>query len=94
MLQSLTTQFEAPLSYWTSDAIAEVDFLIQHKDKIIPVEVKSDENVRRKSLAFYGNKYAPTLKIRYSLKNLEYNNGLLNIPLFLADHTKRFVDLI
>lgn len=94
VLQSLTTQFEAPLSYWTSDAIAEVDFLIQHKDKIIPVEVKSDENVRSKSLAFYGNKYAPTLKIRYSLKNLEYNNGLLNIPLFLADHTKRFVDLI
>ncbi len=94
VLQSLITQFEAPLSYWTSDGIAEVDFLVQYQDKIIPIEVKSNENVRSKSLAFYANKYAPFLKIRYSLKNLEFNNGLLNIPIFLADHTKRFVDLI
>jgi uncharacterized protein len=94
VLQSLTTQFESPLSYWTSNAIAEVDFLIQYKDKIIPVEVKSSESIRSKSLAFYGNQYAPTLKIRYSLKNLEYNGDLLNIPIFLADHTKRFVDMV
>ena len=94
VLQSLKTQFEGTPSYWTSDAIAEVDFLIQYQDKIIPVEVKSSENIRSKSLAYYANKYAPSLKIRYSLKNLEYNNGLLNIPIFLADHTKRFVDLI
>jgi uncharacterized protein len=94
VLQSLTTQFEAPLSYWTSDAIAEVDFLIQYRDIIIPVEVKSNENVRSKSLAYYANQYAPSLKIRYSLKDLEYNGDLLNIPIFLADHTKRFVDLL
>jgi uncharacterized protein len=94
ILQSLTTQFEAALSYWTSDGIAEVDFLIQYKDKIIPVEVKSGENVRSKSLAYYANQYAPSLKIRYSLKNLAYNDGLLNIPIFLADHTRRFVDAV
>lgn len=94
ILQSLATQFESPLSYWTSDAIAEVDFLIQYQDTIIPVEVKSNENVRSKSLAYYANQYAPTLKIRYSLKNLEYKDDLLNIPIFLADHTKRFVDSI
>jgi uncharacterized protein len=94
ILQSLTTQFEAALSYWTSDGIAEVDFLVQYQDKIIPVEVKSNESVRSKSLTYYTNQYAPSLKIRYSLKNLEYNSGLLSIPIFLADHTKRFVDLI
>ena len=94
ILQSLTTQFESALSYWTSEGVAEVDFLIQHQDKIIPVEVKSGESVRSKSLAYYANQYAPSLKIRYSLKNLDYNEGLLNIPIFLADHTKRFVDLI
>jgi uncharacterized protein len=94
VLQSLTTQFESPLSYWTSDSVAEVDFLIQYLDKIIPVEVKSSENVKSKSLTFYGNQFKPALKIRYSLKNLEYNDGLLNIPIFLADQTKRFVDLI
>lgn len=95
ILQSLTPQFDAPLSYWTSDGLAEIDFLVQHKDKIIPIEVKSDENVRSKSLAYYTHQYAPQLKIRFSLKNLELNSeGLLNIPIFLADHTKRFIDSI
>jgi uncharacterized protein len=94
ILQSLTNQFDSGFSYWTSDAIAEVDFLLQYRDKILPIEVKSSENVRSKSLAFYAKQYNPVLKIRYSLKNLEFNEGMLNIPIFLADQTKRFVDLI
>lgn len=94
ILQSLTTQFEAGFSYWTSDAIAEVDFLIQYRNEIIPVEVKSGENVRSKSLAYYDKQYNPTLKIRYSLKNLEANEGLLSIPIFLADQTKRLIDAL
>jgi predicted transcriptional regulator len=53
--------------------------------------VKSDENVRSKSLAFYANTNNPKLRIRYSLRNLEYRDGLLNIPLFLADRTLDFV---
>jgi uncharacterized protein len=94
ILQSLTTLFDSGFSYWTSDSIAEVDFLLQYRDKILPIEVKSSENVRSKSLAYYAKQYNPVLKIRYSLKNLEFNEGLLNIPIFLADQTKRLVDLI
>jgi uncharacterized protein len=94
ILQSLTNQFDSGFSYWTSDSIAEVDFLLQYRDKILPIEVKSSENVRSKSLAYYAKQYSPELKIRYSLKNLEFNEGMLNIPIFLADQTKRLVDLI
>ncbi len=94
ILQSLTPQFESGFCYWTSDAIAEVDFLIQYRNEIVPVEVKSGESVRSKSLAYYAKQYNPRLKIRYSLKNLEVNDGLLNIPIFLADQTKRFMDEI
>ena len=94
ILQSLITQFDTPLSYWTADSAAEVDFLLQYKDMIIPIEVKSSESIRSKSLAYYAKQYSPKLKIRYSLKNIEYNGELLNIPIFLADHTKRFVDMI
>ncbi len=92
ILQSLTTQFYTGFSYWTSESIAEVDFLLQYRDKILPIEVKSGESIRSKSLAYYAKQYNPVLKIRYSLKNLDVNAGLLNIPIFLADQTKRFVD--
>lgn len=94
ILQSLSTQFDSGFSYWTSDFVAEVDFLIQYRNEIVPVEVKSGENVRSKSLAYYAKQYDPKLKIRYSLKNLEYNDSLLNIPIFLADQTKRFMDAL
>lgn len=68
-----------------------MDFLIQYKNEVLPVEVKSDESVRSKSLAFYGKDYDPKLKIRYSLKNLLYRDGLINIPLFLIDRTTDFI---
>lgn len=94
VLQSLMPQFDVAPRYWTSDGKAEVDFLIQYKNEIIPIEVKSDENVRSKSLAYYSQMFSPKLKIRYSLKNLEFKDGLLNIPLFLVDRTKDFLEKI
>lgn len=94
VLQSLTKQFGAEISYWTSNAIAEVDFLIQYRNQILPVEVKSGENVRSKSLAYYARQYEPSLKVRFSLNNLEVKEGLLSMPIFLADQTKRFIDIL
>lgn len=94
VLQSLVSQFEIIPRYWTSAGKAEVDFLIQHKNEIIPVEVKSDENVRSKSLAFYEKDHDPKLKIRYSMRNLLYRDKLINIPLFLADRTSDFIDQV
>lgn len=91
ILQSLVPQFEVLPRYWTSGNEAEVDFIIQFKNEIIPVEVKSDENVRSRSLTFYAKKQHPALRIKYSLKNLSYNEGLLNIPHFLSDFTNVFI---
>lgn len=93
VLQSLVKQFETPPRYWTSEGKAEVDFIIQIENEIIPVEVKSDENVRGKSLAFYNKLYKSPVRIRYSLKNLSFDDGLLNIPLFLADCSKKLISL-
>ncbi len=93
IVQSLIQQFEATPRYWTSDGKAELDFLIQYENEVIPVEVKSDENVRGKSLAFYHNKYQPPVRLRYSLKNLKFDDGLINIPLFLSDHTRKLIHL-
>ena len=93
ILQSLIQQFETPPRYWTSEGKAEVDFLIQHGNEIIPVEVKSDENVRGKSLALYNKLYKPQFRLRYSLKNLAFDDGLINIPLFLSDFTQKIISL-
>lgn len=68
--------------YWTSGAQSEVDFVTQVSGKIVPIEVKSGENVKAKSLRVYRERYNPKISIRCSMKDIEYNNGLLNIPLY------------
>ena len=93
ILQSIINQFDVTPRYWTSGNSAEVDLLIQYKNELIPVEIKSDMNIQSKSLGVYRKSFEPNLSIRYSLKNLELNNGILNIPLFLADRTLELVQL-
>jgi len=93
ILQSLLPQFEGMPAYWTSGNRAEVDYLIQYENTIIPIEVKSGENVRGRSLTEYQKQYQVPLRIRYSLRNLEFRKGLLNIPMFMADLTSRLIHL-
>ncbi len=93
ILQGLLQLFEETPRYWKSGNMAEVDFLIQHKNKIIPVEVKSDENVRSKSLTFYRKTFNPEFSIRFSMRNLKRDEGVINIPLFMVDYTKKLLGL-
>ena len=93
ILQSLVTQVEDVPRYWTSGNTAEVDFLVQYGNDIFPVEVKSDENIKSRSLALYNQKFNPEIRIRYSLKNLSFNDGMLNIPHFLSDYTHEIIKL-
>lgn len=93
VLESLVQQFEGLPRYWKSESKAEVDFLVQFENMIIPIEVKSDENVKSKSLAFYRKAFNPGLSIRYSLRNLKRDEGLINIPLFMVDQTKKILAL-
>lgn len=94
ILQSLIAQFGDLPSYWTSDGKAEVDFLLSYQNEIIPVEVKSGENIRSRSLSVYDQENSPKLKLRFSMKNLIHQDGLINIPLFLSDRTNDFLKLI
>ena len=91
ILSGLLAQYEVVPRYWRSGNTAEVDFLIQHGNNIIPAEVKSDENVRSKSLAFYRKEYHPSLSIRFSLRNLKLDDGLINIPLFMVDYAGKLI---
>jgi predicted AAA+ superfamily ATPase len=94
VLTGLLHQFEGLPRYWKSENKAEVDFLVQDKNNIIPVEVKSDQNVRSKSLAYYRKEFNPQLSIRFSMQNLKQDNGLINIPLFMLDYTRKILESI
>jgi len=91
VLQSLVRQFGNDIFYWTSGNQAEIEFMFQLSGKIIPVEAKSAFSTKAKSLSEYRKKYLPELSIRFSLKNVEKNEDLLNLPLYLADYTKMLI---
>ena len=87
ILQSLTAQGINATRYWASGNKAEVEFVVQRGLDVIPVEVKSGTSVTGRSLSEYAKRYAPPLRLRYSMLNLKKDDGLINIPLFLADRT-------
>jgi len=91
ILQSIVRQFEETPRYWTSGNQAEIDFLVQYRNEIIPIEVKADNNVNGKSLTLYDKQFTPKYRIRFSLKNLKLDGNLLNIPLFMADCTRKML---
>ena len=91
VLQSLIRQFGNDIFYWNSGNQAEIEFVFQRSEMIIPVEAKSALSTKAKSLSEYRKKYLPELSIRFSLKNVEKNDDLLNFPLYLADYTKNLI---
>ena len=84
--QSLQASSGTSPCYWTSEGIAEVDFIISDGMNIFPLEIKSGMVTKSKSLMVYTKKYNPQLRVRCSARNLSLDNTLLNIPLFYADH--------
>ncbi|MHC1778504.1 MAG: ATP-binding protein [Lentimicrobium sp.] len=69
--------------YWESEGKAEVDFVIQTRSgDIIPVEVKSSDNVRSKSLHQFISRYEPKYSIRISTKNFGFENNIKSVPLY------------
>jgi predicted AAA+ superfamily ATPase len=68
--------------YWESDGKAEMDFIIQKGDQVIPVEVKSADNVRSKSLQQYVSRYLPAISYRISARNFGFENNIKSIPLY------------
>ena len=82
------------LYYWTSGNTAEVDFIWQLKDKVIPFEVKSGENIGSRSLMIYREKYKPKISIKTSMKNVDIQKELINIPLYLLWNLEKYIEEI
>ena len=89
-LLSLLRQGHNPL-YWSSGNQAEIEFLLEYKNNIVPVEVKSKESIQAKSLSEYRKKNNPPIAVRMSLRNIQKRDGLLDLPLTLADRMTDFL---
>lgn len=84
VLQQLKNGSKKSINYWTSRSnIAEIDFIVQIEDSVIPIEVKAETNLKSKSLAQYRKEYNPAKSVRTSLSNFKIDNGLYNIPLYM-----------
>lgn len=68
--------------YWESERGAEIDFIIQRNGRLVPIEVKSADNTRAKSLNLYMNKYKPDYAIKLSAKNFAFEDGKKIVPLY------------
>lgn len=70
--------------YWESARGAEIDFVIQRDGQLIPIEVKSADNTKAKSLKVYMETYKPSYAIKLSTKNFGFENGKKTVPLYAA----------
>ena len=87
VLQQLKTIEDLPIFYWTNETNrSEVDFVIQHNSKIIPIEVKSSINLKARSLKIYMDKYKPEIALRTSLSDFKNTEDLFDIPLYAIEH--------
>lgn len=93
VLQSLVAHFDVMPRYWTSGATAEVDFLLQNKTSLLPVEVKAGIRLGGKSLGIYIDRFTAGLALRFSMNNLKRDGTILNLPIFLADWTERLLKI-
>ena len=75
------------IGYWTNErSTAEVDFVIQDKGKVIPIEVKAEENLRSKSFKLFCEKYSPQTAIRTSMRPYKKELRMTNLPLYAITH--------
>ena len=83
--QQLTAS-NMPLFYWSRErGNAEVDFVIQNGENILPVEVKAETNLQAKSLKVYYEKYEPKIAVRTSMADYERQDWLMSIPLYAVE---------
>lgn len=90
ILNMLSASLGKNPNYFTFDR-HEIDFVIQYQNKVIPIEVKSSKSTNNASLTKYNEKYNNDLSIRFSMNNLNKDDKIINIPLFMAEYMKKFL---
>lgn len=83
VLQQLKTNSERFIHYFSNEKSSlEIDFIVQYKNQIIPIEVKSEVNLKSKSLKFFLEKFPTLNAIRCSMAPYKKEEKITNIPLY------------
>lgn len=90
LCELLSSGTETPY-YWSSGNTAEVDFVVQSGAHIVPIEVKSEKNIRARSLAEYRKKYEPQISVKTSMRSEVNGEEIRNIPLYLMSRMTAFL---
>lgn len=92
VLTELKSNKDIPIFYWSAErATAEIDFLIQLGIDVIPIEVKSSENLQAKSLKAFIEKYNTNKNIRTSMSDYREEEKLINIPLYAIGNIEKII---
>jgi predicted AAA+ superfamily ATPase len=70
------------LYYWESNGAAEIDFLLQLSNVFIPLECKSADNTKSRSLSTFITRFKPKYSIKVSTKNFGFENNIKSVPLY------------
>lgn len=88
--QQLKTVEDLGVYYYTNDkGSCEVDFVVDTGERIVPVEVKAEENLRAKSLKTYQEKFSPEVCVRTSMSDYKKENWLVNLPLYAIEQLSK-----
>lgn len=91
--QQLKNIEDLAIYYYTNDrGSCEVDFVVDTGEKIVPVEVKAEVNLKAKSLKTYREKFLPEISVRTSMADFKKEEWLVNLPLYAVDQIVTVTD--
>lgn len=82
VMSQLVASRSGSVFYYSNAAKLEIDFLIQHDNAIVPIEVKAEENLRSKSLAVFVAAHAGMRGLRFSMSDYREQDWMDNVPLY------------
>lgn len=86
VMQQLATRSNLAIYYWSAEnSRGEIDFLLQDEEKIIPIEVKAEENLQAKSLRTFVERNPGLKGVRLSMSPYREQDWLVNYPLYALE---------
>ena len=86
VLQQLRLSRDNNTYYWSADnSRGKIDFLVQRDDKVIPIEVKAENNLQAKSLRLFVEANPDLHGIRFSMSPYREQSWMTNYPLYSVE---------
>ena len=85
VMSQLVATRDTSVFYYSNNSKLEIDFLIQQKSQVVPIEVKAEENLRSKSLSTFVASNPSLHGIRFSMSDYREQDWMTNVPLYAAD---------